>query len=523
MSSQQISTTNNKGGQSNHLSLIVYLMNYCYNFLKNEQVLEVTSLAKFTNWFKGPSNTSRSENIEDYAIRKIPSHYRWPVPAIILVLIGNSTALFFYSFGVQLTFTVGWPFMLLPLSYMFLGATLIGMVMIYLASKEGLTVDLMTRGMGFGYIGSAVTSFIYGFNYIFYFIFEGTIVTHAIAIAFGFKLHSVQGVLIFVILGFIKLMLVWYGMKGLQILQTYGFAIYSVLLGIAVYFLVSNYHVIGPNEWLPLKKISAESIGTAFMMVNGQFVFQGLIATDYGRFAKSDAGYKGGFLCMIGMLTPMMGNIIIGPLFAFTLLHTMNGEVSPLIFADPGHVYPLIMGGWAALFTLVTQIRINVMNLYSGSLALSNSFSLIFNFTPGRQWWMVFVYIFGCFFYIFNVIQYIDLFLAISGILTNSWIFIILTDYFICKKLLKLGPSDFIEYRRPFLYKWNPTGVFSLTTACIVGSLGVFGLYPIYYASFLAMLIGPLLHIILTVGTKGQYYFTKFPMDRETTWEVSSK
>lgn len=478
-------------------------------------------MSKLANWFKGPSNTSRSENIEDYAIKKIPSHYRWPVPAIILVLLGNSTALFFYSFGVKLSFTVGWPLMLLPISYMYAGACLIGMVMIHLASKEGLTVDLMTRGMGFGYIGSAVTSFIYGINYIFYFIFEGTIVTHAIAIAFGFELHSVQGILIFAIIGFIKLMLVWYGMKGLQILQTWGFVIYSVLLGIAVYLLVSNYHVVGPSEWFPLNKVSTSSLSTAFMMANGQIVFQGLMATDYGRFAKSDAGYKGGFLCMAGMLTPLMGNIIIGPLFAYTLLRTMNGNASSLIYSDAGQVFPLIMGGWGALFALVTQIRINVMNLYSGSLALSNSFSLIFNFTPGRQWWMVFVYIFGCFFYAMDIIQYTEIFLAITGILTNTWVFIILADYFICKKLLKLGPSDFIEYRRPFLYKWNPTGVFSLTIACFFGALGVFGVYPIYYASFLAMLIGPLLHIILTIVTKGQYYFAKFPTDRETIWKNS--
>ena len=33
------------------------------------------------------------------------------------------------------------------------------------------------------------------------------------------------------------------------------------------------------------------------------------------------------------------------------------------------------------------------------------------------------------------------------------------------------------------------------------------GLYhPAYYASFLAMIIGPLLHVALTAATKGRYY-----------------
>ncbi|WP_197247899.1 purine-cytosine permease family protein [Cytobacillus firmus] len=356
----------------------------------------------FDSWFKGPSNTSRSENIEDYAIKKIPSHYRWPIPAIILVLIGNSTALFFFTFGAKLSFTVGWPLMLLPLTYLFIGSSLIGMVMIHLASKEGLTVDMMTRGMGFGYIGSAVTSFIYGINFIFYFLLEGTIVTNAISFSFNLQVHSFESIMVFAAVGLLKLVLVWYGMKELQIFQTWGALLYSVLLGVAIYMLVSNFDVVGPSQWLPIEPISIDSLGMAFMLANGQVVFQGLMATDYGRFAKSDTGYRGGFICMVGMLAPLIGNMLIGPLFAYTLMHSMNDK-SAMTYADPGYIFPLIMGVWGSIFVLITQIRINVMNLYSASLALSNSFSLIFNFTPGRPWWMVAVYIFGCFFYAVNI------------------------------------------------------------------------------------------------------------------------
>ncbi|RFU66588.1 purine-cytosine permease family protein [Peribacillus glennii] len=474
-------------------------------------------MRNFGSWFKGPSNTSRSENIEDYAIKKIPSHYRWPIPAIILVLIGNSTALFFFTFGTKLSFTVGWPIMLLPLGYLFIGASLIGMVMIHLASKEGLTVDMMTRGMGFGYIGSSVTSLIYGINFIFYFILEGTIVTNAIAFSFNLTVHSFESNMIFAGVGLLKLVLVWYGMKELQIFQTWGVLIYSALLGVAIYLLITNFDVAGPSQWLPLEPISVDSLGMAFMLANGQVVFQGLMATDYARFAKSDTGYRGGFLCMVGMLAPMIGNILIGPLFAYTLMYSMKEE-SAMTFADPGFIFPLIIGVWGTFFVLITQIRINVMNLYSASLALSNSFSLIFNFTPGRPWWMVAVYILSCLFYAVNFLNYIDVFLAVTGILTNTWILIILVDHFICRKLLNYGPSDFIEYRRPFLYKWNPTGVFSLAVGVIVGGVGILEIYPIYYSSFLAMIVGSLLHIILTISTKGQFYFTRFPMDRETEW-----
>lgn len=480
-------------------------------------------MSNLSKWFRGPSNTTRAEHIEDYAIRKIPSHYRWPIPAIILVLLGNSTAMFFFTFGAQLTYVVGWPHILLPLAYFFLGSTVVGMLMIKIASKEGLTIDLMTRGMGFGYMGSAVTSLIYGINYIFYFLFEGTIVTHSISRYLGIHFSSLQGTLIFALLGLMKLWFVWYGMKALQILQTWGVGIYGLLLVLCLYLLMRDYDVVGPNHWKPLQPISENSMWIAFMMANGQMVFQGLMATDYGRFAKENTGYRGGVLSMVGMLAPMFVTILIGPLLAYTLLPTMSEDNIEIYVSDSGVVFPTIMGIWGVLFVIVTQIRVNVMNLYSGSLALSNSFSLFFRFTPGRQFWMILVYVLGCIFYAFNILQYLDTWLAVTGILTNTWILIMLADHFICRKWLKFGPADFIEYRRPFLYRWNPTGLISLLVGVLIGSFGVFKLYPIYYASFIAMLIGPFLYIILTVLTGGRYYFSKFPPDRETEWVPLSR
>jgi cytosine permease len=45
-----------------------------------------------------------------------------------------------------------------------------------------------------------------------------------------------------------------------------------------------------------------------------------------------------------------------------------------------------------------------------------------------------------------------------------------------------------------------------LGVAVAVGAFGIIGDYPTYYASFLAMVIGPLLHVAITAATKGRYY-----------------
>lgn len=64
-----------------------------------------------TRRFRGPT-TSLDDQIESFATERVPSKLRWPIPAISLVLLGNATAMFFFSFGAQQTFLVGWPWRL---------------------------------------------------------------------------------------------------------------------------------------------------------------------------------------------------------------------------------------------------------------------------------------------------------------------------------------------------------------------------------------------------------------------------
>ena len=84
--------------------------------------------------FRGPE-ASIDDQIESYAIDRVPDNKRWPIPAISLVLLGNATAMFFFSFGAQQTFLVGWPMMLIPIGYFFFGAILIGALTMRMASR----------------------------------------------------------------------------------------------------------------------------------------------------------------------------------------------------------------------------------------------------------------------------------------------------------------------------------------------------------------------------------------------------
>jgi purine-cytosine permease-like protein len=455
--------------------------------------------------FRGPA-TSLDDQIESFSTERVPGKARWPIPAISLVLLGNATAMFFFSFGAQQTFMVGWPMMLLPIGYFFIGAVLIGMVTMRMASREGLSQGLLSRGLGFGSRGAAVTSFIYAVNFVYYFLFEGTIVTHAIAIYFGVSINSFGGTAIFALVGLVTIGFVWRGMHAMSKLQSWGFPIFIVLLAWGLIQLATNHDPVGPSAWHATGPLTIAAVMNALSFANGQMIFQGLMATDYGRFADKNVRYRGTATIMLLELIPMFTVIFLGCFIGASLLHELTGTDAQSQAQDPGFMFVHLMGLVGVLFVIITQIRINVMNLYGGSIALASGFEVAAHFKPGRPWFMFFVWFFGVVFYVTNVIDHLGTFLAITGVLTNTWVLIILADYFICRRMLGLGRSQDIEFREGEVRNWNPCGLISLGVAVFVGALGILEVYPVYYASFVAMLLGPVLHIAITKATKGRYY-----------------
>ncbi|MGY4646545.1 purine-cytosine permease family protein [Mycobacterium sp. URHB0021] len=458
-----------------------------------------------TRWFRGPT-TSLDDQIESFATERVPGNLRWPIPAISMVLLGNATAMFFFSFGAQQTFLVGWPWLLIPIGYFFIGAVLVGMLTMRVASGEGLSQNLLSRGLGFGSRGAAVTSFIYAVNYIYYFLFEGTIVSHAIAIYFDIPINSVRGIVIFALVGLFTIVFVWRGMHAMSFLQSWGFPIFLVLLAWALIELAANHDPVGVLGWDATGPVTMAAMLSALSLANGQMIFQGLMATDYGRFADRQIRYRGTATIMLLELIPMFTVIFLGCFIGATLYHELTGPDAQSNAQDPGFMFVHIMGLAGVFFVLITQIRINVMNLYSGSIALASGFEVAAHFKPGRPWWMFLVWFFGVVFYATNVINHLGTFLAITGVLTNTWVLIILADYFICRRMMKLGRTEDIEFHESDVRRWNPCGLLSLGIAVAVGALGILEVYPIYLASFVAMILGPILHVMITKFTGGRYY-----------------
>ena len=121
------------------------------------------------------------ERREDYALRFVPLGYRrWSWISLLGVMLGISTAMFFLAFGGQLAQSYGTRNLLIGMIFgtLFIGA--VGYFFTSVSSMTGLDSDLITRGAGFGFMGSAFTSLIYSFNFLMFSAFEGSIVANAI-------------------------------------------------------------------------------------------------------------------------------------------------------------------------------------------------------------------------------------------------------------------------------------------------------------------------------------------------------
>lgn len=460
-----------------------------------------------SSYFHGPA-TSLDDQIESYATTRVPDSQRWRRPAILLVLTGNVTAMFWFALGGQMGFLVGWPALLIPIAYMVIGATVVGALVMRIASQEGLSLPLLSRGLGFGARGSAIASFVYAVNYVFYFIFEGSIVSHGLSEIAGISIDSAGASVVFAVVALIALYYSWRGMHSMNILQRFGMPIFLVLFVIGMVMLANGYVLVGPGEWAVQDGVTATAMWQALSLANGQVVFQALIATDYGRFVKRSVSYAGTAGVMLVELLMISVVMVLGVFLGFTMISHFDGTrgEQELAATDPGLIFAVVMGVLGVIFAILTQVRINVMNLYSGSLALSNAWDVLSPKKIGRQWWMVLLVGLGVVLYPINVLQYTDKFLAVTGIMTNTWIFILLSDYFVCRKLLGLAPSSQIEYREGRVKDWNLCGMAALAAGLAVGALGVAGAYPMHFASFAAMLVGPIVYIPLAILTKGSQY-----------------
>jgi signal transduction histidine kinase/DNA-binding NarL/FixJ family response regulator/purine-cytosine permease-like protein len=481
------------------------------------------------------------QTLEDYALRFTAKSARQYSPArISQTAIGAISFLALEAVGGAITLSYGTTNAIYATIVASILLLLIGIPISRNAIRYGVDIDLLTRGAGFGYLGSTVTSLIYASFTFILFAIEASIMTGALEIAFG-----IPPWLGYIISAVAVIPLVTYGVRLISRFQLITQPIW-IILNILPFIFIAFSDWQKFDLWLGFAGQHAESgeLGTIAPFELAKFgaasaVILALMSqigeqVDFLRFLPANTqklpiGQKiARFLAGPGWVIVGAPKLLAG---SFLVVLALGSGVPADQAADPAHMYLTAFGYMVpnhmiaviltAFFVIVSQLKINVMNAYAGSLAWSNFFSRLTHSHPGRVVWLFFNVAIALLLMELGIYKFLEETLGIFSIIAAAWLCTISADLFI-NKPLGLAPPG-IEFKRAHLYDINPVGFGGMTITAIIALSAHFGLFGAYAAS-LAIYIAPVVAFTVTPliawATEGKYYLARKP--RQQWKNVSS-
>lgn len=467
-----------------------------------------------------------NETLEDYALRFTPRAFRkWSELRVANTAFGAASFLVLEAIGGTISINYGFINAFWAILAVGLIIFLTGLPISLYAAKYGVDMDLLTRGAGFGYIGSTITSFVYASFTFILFALEAAIMAYALEMYFHVPLY-----LSYLLSALVVIPLVTHGITLINRIQMVTQPLWIVLMLLPLVMVLHREpHLIADLVRFDGKASvarfnvflfgAATAVGVALITQIGEQV-------DYLRFMpeKTPANrlrwYTGVLIAGPGWVVVGIFKMLAGALLAY--LATRYGfewgmANNPTQMYLLGYTYvfdrhDLVMAA-TVLFVCVSQIKINMTNAYAGSLAWSNFFARLTHSHPGRVVWMVFNALIAVMLMELNVFQALEQVLGLYSNIAISWIAVVVADLVINKPMGWSPPG--IEFKRAYLYDINPVGVGAMLIASVLSIsafLGVFGVHAQAFSAFIALGSALIASPVIARWTRGKYYFARQPM-----------
>src|ERR1700710_2267181 len=468
-----------------------------------------------------------NQTLEDYALRfTAKSARRWSAARVANTALGGISFLALEAIGGTITMSYGFTNAVAAILLVGILIFAAGVPISYYAARDGVDIDLLTRGAGFGYIGSTITSLIYAsFTFIFFAI-EAVILATALEMCFG-----IPRPIGYLISAVVIIPLVTHGITLISRFQLWTQPVW-IILHILPFAAIAWANPHSFAEWTKFPGEHGDPTGHLDLLLFGtaaSVVFS-LVAqigaeVDFLRFLPRDRRTSK-TSWWIALLSAGPGWIILGALKLlagsflayFALSHGVTSEQA----AEPAHMYleafryvlsrPDLALALTGSFVILSQLKINVTNAYAGSIAWSNFFSRLTHSHPGRVVWLVFNVLVASMLMELGVYKALEQTLALYSNVAIAWVGALVADLVI-NRPLGLRPQH-IEFKRAHLYDINPVGVGAMLIATIVSISAFYGLFgPTAKAlsAFVGLAVGFITAPLIAFATNGKYYIARKP------------
>ncbi|MGN6579072.1 MAG: hybrid sensor histidine kinase/response regulator [Bordetella sp.] len=464
------------------------------------------------------------ETMEDYALRYTPGKFRkWSELRVANTAFGAVSFLAMEAIGGTIALNYGFTNAVVAILVVGLVTFLTGLPIGYYAARYGVDMDLLTRGAGFGYLGSTITSLIYAsFTFIF-FALEAAIMALALQISLGIDL-----IWCYLLSALVIIPLAVRGITLISRLQAWTQPFWLLLL-LVPYAVIAWVHPQAFSEFAHFAgRISGGSGFDLSMFGASVAVAFSLIVqigeqVDFLRFLpKRNSENRARWWAVVllagpGWIVPGVLKMLGGAFLAYLAVrHGVEAahatEPTQMYLTAYSYVFnsPALIVGVATLFVVISQVKINVTNAYAGSLAWSNFFARLTRSHPGRVVWLVFNVMIALTLMVMDVFHAIERVLGLFSNIGIAWVGALVADLVI-NKPLGLSPPG-IEFKRGHLYDINPVGIGAMVLAAVLSiaaHVGILGTTAQALAPLIALAVSMAVAPAIAWLTKGRYYIAR--------------
>lgn len=455
--------------------------------------------------------------MEDHALEPVPDSERQNWLSLSWNTAGIVTTLIQLFLGALVAFVAGLKIAVIAGVFVVIVGFLMGWGVGHIGYRKGCSSTLISRTYGLGNKGSILASAIFGFMIIGFLAIENALLYKGFLFFFEIQDTLSSQIIIYGLMTAAWILLTAFGFQlVVKVSSVTLIAFLLVLLWMVVDIISQSeqsfLQAMTFGTQLPAEAIAAmglhDDTDKFIFCVNvliGSAGALALVDGDFGRYARRSRDI--GIAALAGNISMSIVMLTIGGMVMFAgmasivdyFVSVRGMEVAAaqqLALQSPDSIASafIIFGGViGAVLMVLAQSKAQVLNTYSGSLALTNLFDVAFDWRPGRIVFVVLANVIGLVMLYGKILVLVNAWITILGVMTTALAMVMISDYFIVRPIL--GQSDISEHQEDTV---NWSGVISLIAATILAHYVLNKVQPVeFFTSAITVLIlYPMLRLI---------------------------